>query len=76
MLSVSQFIGLFKDTSLVAIIGVFDLLNIGRAVLGQQEFRRFQAEIYVFVAAIYFIGSFGMSFASRRLESRLGVGKR
>ncbi|MEZ4767627.1 MAG: amino acid ABC transporter permease [Caldilineales bacterium] len=73
---VGQFIGLFKDTSLVAIIGVFDLLSIGRAVLGQQEYRSRQAEIYLFVGLIYFVGASGMSYASRRLETRLGVGER
>lgn len=73
---VGQFIGLFKDTSLVAIIGVFDLLSIGRAVLGQQEYRAFQAEIYLFIGLIYFVIASGMSYASRRLETRLGVGQR
>lgn len=73
---VGQFIGLFKDTSLVAIIGVFDLLSIGRAVLGQQEYRARQAEIYLFIGLIYFVGASGMSYASRRLETRLGVGER
>lgn len=73
---VGQFIGLFKDTSLVAIIGVFDLLSIGRAVLGQQEYRNRQAEIFLFVGLIYFVGASGMSYASRRLETRLGVGQR
>lgn len=73
---VGQFIGLFKDTSLVAIIGVFDLLSIGRAVLGQQEYRAFQAEIYLFIGLIYFVGASAMSYASRRLETRLGVGQR
>ncbi len=74
---VGQFIALFKDTTLVAIIGLFDFLNIGRAVLGgQAEFRGFQTEVYFFVGVIYFIGSAAMSYASRRLEARLGVGQR
>ncbi len=77
---VGQFIGLFKDTSLVALVGLTDLLGIGKAVLQQPEWLKIQGgvtrEIYLFVAVIYFIFSYGMSWASRQLEARLGVGKR
>ncbi len=73
---VGQFISLFKDTSLVAIAGLLELLNIGHKVLAQPEWMGLQREVYVFVAIIYFIFSYAMSYASRRLEVALGVGER
>jgi general L-amino acid transport system permease protein len=77
---VGQFIALFKDTSLVALVGLSDLLGIGRAVIQQPEWLSVSGgitrEIYLFIALVYFIFSFGMSWASRRLEAQLGVGKR
>jgi general L-amino acid transport system permease protein len=77
---VGQFIALFKDTSLVALVGLTDLLGIGRAVMQQPEWLAVPGgvirEVYVFVAVVYFIFSFGMSWASRRLEAQLDVGKR
>lgn len=77
---VGQFIALFKDTSLVALVGLSDLLGIGRAVIQQPEWLTISGgvtrEVYVFVALVYFVFSFGMSWASRRLETQLGVGHR
>jgi general L-amino acid transport system permease protein len=73
---VGQFIALFKDTSLVAIVGLFDLLGIATAVLAQPEFLGRQREVYLFIALIYWVFSYAMSYASRRLEIALGVGER
>lgn len=73
---VGQFITLFKDTSLVAIAGLLELLNIGHKILAQPEWMGLQKEVYAFVAVIYFIFSYAMSYASRRLEISLGVGER
>jgi general L-amino acid transport system permease protein len=77
---VGQFIALFKDTSLVTLVGLTDLLGIGRAVIQQPEWLSVPGgitrEIYLFIALIYFCFSFGMSWASRQLEAQLGVGKR
>ncbi len=70
---VGQFITMFKDTSLVAIISLTDLLGISRAVLAQSEFIGRHREIYVFVAVVYFVFSYGMSYAARQLE-RSGSG--
>lgn len=72
---VNQFISLFKDTSLVAIVGLLDLLNVGKSILSQAGFLGAQKEVYVFAALIYFIFSFALSTASVRLEDRLGVGQ-
>ncbi len=73
---VGQFISLFKDTSLVAIVGLIELTGIANAVVQQQAFLGLQREVYLFIAAIYFVCAFSMSWASRRLERTLGVGER
>ncbi|HZQ05255.1 MAG TPA: amino acid ABC transporter permease [Anaerolineae bacterium] len=71
-----QFISLFKDTSLVAIVGLLDLAGIATAAANQPEFLGRQAEVYVFIALIYFVFAYGISHSSRRLERSLGVGER
>lgn len=74
--SVGQFISLFKDTTLVLIVGLLDLLSVGRSVLAQPESMGTQTEVYLFIAAVFFVFSYAMSYASYQLESALGVGKR
>ena len=73
---VGQFIAVFKDTALVAIVGLFDLVGIGRTVLAQPEFIGLQREVYAFISLLYWVLSYGMSYLSQRLEESLGVGKR
>lgn len=73
---VGQFISLFKDTSLVAIVGLFDLLGIADTVLAQPDFIGLQIEVYLFISLLYFVFSYIMSFLSQRLEKNLGVGER
>jgi len=74
---VGQFISLFKDTTLVVIVGINDLLGIGRSVINSDpQFVQLQLEVYLFIALIYWIFSFLMSLASRRLEAALGVNTR
>ncbi|MFQ5793893.1 MAG: amino acid ABC transporter permease [Candidatus Bipolaricaulia bacterium] len=73
---VGQFISLFKDTSLVAIIGLLDLLGIARSVIANPDWLGLQAEVFLFAAVTYFIFSYSMSYASRKLEVALGVGRR
>ncbi|NUN66013.1 amino acid ABC transporter permease [Pseudanabaena biceps] len=68
---VGQFIGLFKDTSLVAIVGLVDLMGVARTVLSQPEFIGRYAEVYLFVALIYWIFCFSLSQASQKLEKKL-----
>jgi general L-amino acid transport system permease protein len=74
--SVGQFISLFKDTSLVVIVGLTDLLGAARGILAKPAYLGRQAEVYCFIAIIYWVFSYAMSYASRRLEATLGVGKR
>jgi general L-amino acid transport system permease protein len=75
---VGQAISLFKDTTLVLIIGQSDLLAIAQIVTKQDEFlgQGYIAESLMFVAVIYWIASYWMSRESQRLEARLGVGER
>ncbi len=74
---VGQFISLFKDTTLVYIVGINDLLGMGNAVLKlKPEFVRLQMEVYLFIALIFWIFSYFMSYASLQLEKALGVGER
>jgi len=73
---VGQFIGLFKDTSLVAIVGLLDFLKVSQSILAQAGFLGAQKEVYLFAALVYFVFSFAMSSASIRLEKQLGVGQR
>ncbi len=73
---VSQFIGLLKDTTLVMILSLFDVLGIGKAVLGNPKYIGTSKEVYIFVAALFWVLSYGMSYASQRLETSLGVGER
>ena len=71
---VNTFIALFKDTSLVLIIGLFDLMNIVHNATTNPEGLGFSTEGYVFAAAVYWLFCFGMSRYSQRLEKRLHTG--
>jgi general L-amino acid transport system permease protein len=74
---VGQFITLFKDTTLVIIVGINELLGIGKSILNTDpSFVRAQAEVYLFVALVFWAFSYVMSHASRQLEAALGVGER
>jgi general L-amino acid transport system permease protein len=71
---VGQFIALFKDTTLVVIIGINDFLGIGRSIINSDpEFVQLRTEVYIFMALVYWIASFLMSSASRRIETALGI---
>jgi general L-amino acid transport system permease protein len=73
---VNQFIGLFKDTTLVAIVGLLDLLGIAQGVIANPKFIGTQREVFTFISVFYFVFTYAMSYASRRLEKALGVGER
>ncbi|MBE9523630.1 MAG: ABC transporter permease subunit [Chloroflexi bacterium] len=64
-----QAISLFKDTSVVVIIGVADLMTVGRAVLGSDvKNLSYWVSLYLFIGFIYFIIAFGISKIVRRSE--------
>ncbi len=71
---VNTFIGLFKDTTLVLIIGMLDPLGIGRAALADAEWAGLAREVYLFVAIFFFICCFSMSRYSLYLERKLHTG--
>ena len=71
---VNTSIGLFKDTTLVLIVGQLDLLGIGRAVLAAQTWMGLSIEVYVFVAMVFIIFTFSMSRYSLYLEKKLKTG--
>ncbi len=73
---VGQFIALYKDTSLVAIVGLLDLLGIAKSIVSQPQFIGLQREAYLFVTMIYWAFSYFMAYLSQRLEVALGVGER
>lgn len=68
---VNNFIGLFKDTTLVAIIGMYDLLGIVQAANNDPDWLGFAVEGYVFAAAVFWVFCWGMSKYSRSLEAKL-----
>ncbi|MCC6454987.1 MAG: amino acid ABC transporter permease [Caldilineaceae bacterium] len=77
---VGQFISLFKDTALVALVGLLDILGVARSVVQQPAWLGVPGgitkEVYLFTALLYFLFAYGMSFASRRLEAHLSTGQR
>ena len=69
---VNTFIGLFKDTSLVVVIGLFDLLQTLKVSLNDPAWSGFGVEAYLFAALVYFVFCFAMARYSRRLELKTG----
>ncbi|MBI2205435.1 MAG: amino acid ABC transporter permease [Candidatus Rokubacteria bacterium] len=71
---VNNFIGLFKDTTLVLIIGLFDFLGMAQAAASNAHWLGFAIEGYVFTAFGFWIFCFGMSRYSQHLERKLHTG--
>lgn len=72
----NNFISLFKDTSLVTIVSLYELTGaLSLAVGSDPDWRPFKIEAYIFIAAIYFTCCFAMSRYSLWIERRLAVGK-
>ncbi|MCP4765530.1 MAG: amino acid ABC transporter permease [Gammaproteobacteria bacterium] len=71
---VNTFIGLYKDSTLVIIIGLFDPLGMGRASLADTKWQGLSTEIYVFVAIFFFVSCFSMARYSLYLEKKLHTG--
>jgi len=72
---VGTFISLFKDTSLVMIIGLFDLLAMVTVTANDRDWLGMDTEGYVFVAFVFWIFTFSMSMISKRLEKKLNTDK-
>ena len=74
---VGQVIATFKETSLLAIIGLFDFLRMANSVVpNQSQFLGVRREGLLFVSVVYWVVAFGMSKYSQRLEERVGLGQR
>jgi general L-amino acid transport system permease protein len=73
---VNTLIGLFKDTTLVLIIGLFDLLGIVQAALTDPSWIGYATEGYVFAALGFWVFCFGMSRYSIYVERKLHTGHR
>jgi len=73
---VNTFIGFFKDTSLVLIIGIFDLLTAGKTAIVEPAWQGFGIEVYVFVGLIYLVFCYAMSKYSAGLETDLNRHRR
>ena len=69
---VNHFIGLFKDTSLVTIVSLYELSGaLSLALSGDADWRPYKIEAYLFIALIYFVFCFGLSSYSQRWQQRL-----
>jgi general L-amino acid transport system permease protein len=73
---INTFIGFFKDTSLVLIIGIFDFLNTANQALVDPNWAGYPGEVYMFAAFVYFIFCYSMSRYSKYLELELNKGTR
>ncbi|MGD9863196.1 MAG: amino acid ABC transporter permease [Pseudodonghicola sp.] len=73
---VSTFIGVFKDTTLVSIIGLLDPLGLSNAIRADANWNGIVWELYGFIAAMFFLFCFGMSRYSMYLERKLQTGHR
>lgn len=72
----NSFISLFKDTSLVALIGLFEVVRIARSILAQSEWLGTHREVFLFAFIIYWVFNLAFTYGNRRVEEALGVGKR
>lgn len=72
---VGQFISLFQDTTLLAIVGLVELLGISRSILANPRFLGRYSEVYLFVGLLYWLFCYLMSQASRKLEQQLNTDK-
>ena len=74
---VGQFIALFKDTSLVYIIGMLDVVEISRAFIqGNAQYLGNAKELFIFLALVFWVFTYTMSYVSQKVEEHLGVGVR
>jgi len=70
---VAHSISMFRDTSLVIIVGLLDLLGIAKTILAQPTYLGTYVEVYAFIAALYWVFCYIMSHIGKRIEGRTGV---
>lgn len=72
----NNFIAIFKDTSLVTIVSLYELTgSLGLALISDPDWRPFKIEAYAFIAMIYFVFCFSMSRYSQWVERQVNKGK-
>lgn len=71
---VNTFIGLYKDTTLVIIIGLLDVLGVMKSALADPKWNGLAIEVYIYTAVFFFISCFAMSRYSLYLEKKLHTG--
>ena len=74
--TINQFVITFMETSLIVIVGFFELIASANAAYGTGEWNFAFVEVYVFVAAVYFVFVFGLSRYGAYLERRMSKGQR
>ena len=72
---VGQFISLFQDTTLLGIVGLVELLGISNSILANPKYLGDYAEVYLFIAVLYWFFCYAMSLGSRRIERALHTGR-
>ena len=73
--TVNTMIGMFKDTSLVIVIALFDLMGTAKSSLTDASWLGFSIEAYLFIAVIYFVICFSMGRFSKRVEEEFKLSK-
>ena len=71
----NQLIGLFQNTSLMSILGLMELLGIGRSILANPEYISQYIEVYIWLATVYWILCTLMAFLSKQFEKKLSINK-
>jgi general L-amino acid transport system permease protein len=73
---VGEFVNLFKETTLLSLFGLVELLGLSATILANPDYIGRYAEVYLFVGVIYGLFCYSMSVASQRLEAKLEIGQR
>ncbi|MAQ58146.1 MAG: hypothetical protein CL718_02705 [Chloroflexi bacterium] len=73
---INQYIGLFKDTTLVYLISVVDVLEVGRKAFNELAYGGTALEVLVFVGFLFWVVTWSMSNLSKKVEENLGLGTR
>ena len=69
----NQYIGLFQNTSLMAILGLVELLGIGRSILANPKFIGQYIEVYIWLACVYWFGCTIMALLARHFEQKMKI---
>lgn len=72
---VGQFISLFQDTTLLGVVGLVELLGISNSILANPSYLGRYAEVYLFIALLYWFFCYAMSLGSRQVEKALHTGR-